>query len=162
MEQVLFSSVETLPHARASVAFTELKPVFKEDDEITPTILSDTHSYMPWGATNQMPFDIIDLIESDETLATCQMFNAEVCYGSGLVYACAKASAPIKYHIEVSQKYWDSIFKSEGITDRSKQQARIVEEKQRILDFLTGVENSGKVWFSTFTSTPTATRCTMS
>ena len=82
MEQLLFSSVETLPNARASVAFTEPKPVFKEDGEVTPTILSDTHSYMPWGATNQMPFDIIDLIESDETLATCQMFNAEVCYDS--------------------------------------------------------------------------------
>lgn len=312
MEQLLFSSVETLPNARASVAFTEPKPVFKEDGEITPTILSDTHSYMPWGAANQMPFDIIDLIESDETLATCQMFNAEVCYGSGLVYDYAQASvsvkgevedftldndlasyflgvcqdfkhfafavsviilnaegtkivrlvrkeacycrfapadkhgkiprlyfanwrkfatledceviemldtaapfcdlrerlangdkcrkfaivsrvptpdstyypipyyaalfrgkwynikqliglakeaklknsAPIKYHIEVSQKYWDSIFKSVGITDRSKQQARIVEEKQRILDFLTGVENSGKVWFSTFYVNP--------
>ena len=33
-----------------------------------------------------MPYDIINLIESDETLSTCQMFNAEVCYGSGLVY----------------------------------------------------------------------------
>ena len=70
MEQLLFSSVETLPNARASVAFTEPKPVFKEDGEVTPTILSDTHSYMPWGATNQMPFDIIDLIESDETYDT--------------------------------------------------------------------------------------------
>ena len=312
MEQLLYSSVETLPHARASVAFTEPKPVFKEDGEITPTILSDTHAYMPWGATNLMPFDIIDLIESDETLATCQMFNAEVCYGSGLVYDIANAaeavkgevedflldndlasyflgvcqdfkhfafavsviilntegtkivrlirkeacycrfapadthgkiprvyfanwrkfatlddceiiemldaaapfcdlrerlangdrcrkfaivsrvptpdstyypipyyaalfrgkwfnikqliglakeaklrnSAPLKYHIEVSQKYWDSIFKSEGITDRARQQARIVEEKRRILDFLTGAENSGKVWFSTFYVNP--------
>lgn len=312
MEQLIFSSVETLPNARASVAFTDPKPVFKEDGEITPTILSDTHAYMPWGATNQMPFDIIDLIESDETLATCQMFNAEVCYGSGLVYDTAQASAPVadavedftldndlpsyflgvcqdlkhfafavsviilnseatkivriirkeacycrfapadtngriprlyfanwrkfatiddceiiemldaaspfadlrdrlkrgdtcrkfaivcrvptpdstyypipyygalfrgkwynikrliglakeaklrnsaplKYHIEVSQKYWDSIFKSEGITDRAKQQARIIEEKQRILDFLTGAENSGKVWFSTFYVNP--------
>lgn len=63
-------------------------------------------------------------------------------------------SAPLKYHIEVSQKYWDSIFKSEGITDRAKQQARIIEEKQRILDFLTGAENSGKVWFSTFYVNP--------
>ena len=95
MEQLLFSSVETLPNARASVTFTEPKPVFKEDGEVTPTILSDTHSYMPWGATNQMPFDIIDLIESDETLATCQMFNAEVCYDSGLVYDCAQASASV-------------------------------------------------------------------
>ena len=33
-----------------------------------------------------MPYHIINLIESDETLATCQMFNAEVCYGSGLQY----------------------------------------------------------------------------
>ena len=312
MEQLIFSSVETLPNARASAAFTEPKPVFKEDGEITPTILSDTHAYMPWGATNLMPFDIIDLIESDETLATCQMFNAEVCYGSGLQYDTAQAadtvtaavedflldndlasyflgvcqdlkhfafavsviilnseatkivriirkeacycrfapadthgkiprvyfanwrkfatiddceiiemldtaspfadlrdrlkrgdtcrkfaivcrvptpdstyypipyygalfrgkwynikrliglakeaklrnSAPLKYHIEVSQKYWDSIFKSEGITDRAKQQARIIEEKQRILDFLTGAENSGKVWFSTFYVNP--------
>ncbi len=306
------SSIEILPNARASVAFTDPKPVFKEDGEITPTTLSDTHAYMPWGATNQMPFDIMDLIESDETLATCQMFNAEVCYGSGLVYDTAQASAPVadavedftldndlpsyflgvcqdlkhfafavsviilnseatkivriirkeacycrfapadtngriprlyfanwrkfatiddceiiemldaaspfadlrdrlkrgdtcrkfaivcrvptpdstyypipyygalfrgkwynikrliglakeaklrnsaplKYHIEVSQKYWDSIFKSEGITDRAKQQARIIEEKQRILDFLTGAENSGKVWFSTFYVNP--------
>lgn len=312
MEQLIFSSVEILPNARVSVAFTDPKPVFKEDGEITPTTLSDTHAYMPWGATNQMPFDIIDLIESDETLATCQMFNAEVCYGSGLVYDTADASAPVaeavedftldndlpsyflgvcqdlkhfafavsviilnseatkivriirkeacycrfapadtngriprlyfanwrkfatiddceiiemldtaspfadlrdrlkrgdtcrkfaivcrvptpdstyypipyygalfrgkwynikrliglakeaklrnsaplKYHIEVSQKYWDSIFKSEGITDRAKQQARIIEEKQRILDFLTGAENSGKVWFSTFYVNP--------
>ena len=312
MEQLLYSSVETLPHARASVAFTEPKPVFKEDGEITPIIISDTHSCMPWGGDNLMPFDIIDRIESDETLSTCQMFNAEVCYGSGLVYDTAHASAavknevedflldndlpsyflgvcqdfkhfafcvsviilnadgtkivrlvrkeacycrfapadkngriprvyfanwrkfatlddcevielldssapwadlqarlkagdacrkfaivsrvptpdstyypipyyaslfrgkwynikqliglakeaklknsaPLKYHIEISAKYWDNIFKSEGITDRSKQQARIVAEKQRILDFLTGAENSGKVWFSTFYINP--------
>jgi hypothetical protein len=29
-----------------------------------------------------------------------------------------------------------------------------VQEKQRILDFLTGAENSGKVWFSMFYNTP--------
>lgn len=58
-------------------------------DGTSPTILSDNHAYMPWGATNLMPFDIIDLIESDETLATCQMFNTEVCYGSGLQYDTA-------------------------------------------------------------------------
>ena len=59
-------------------------------------------------------------------------------------------SAPIKYHIEVGAKYWESIFRAEGITDRRKQQERIVREKQQILDFLTGAENSGKAWFSTF------------
>ena len=60
----------------------------------------------------------------------------------------------IKYHIEVGAKYWESIFRAEGITDRRKQQERILREKQQILDFLTGAENSGKAWFSTFYVTP--------
>ncbi|MBD5421452.1 MAG: hypothetical protein HDR49_00260 [Bacteroides sp.] len=268
---------------------------------------------MPWGADNQMPFDILDLIERDETLATCQCFNAEVCYGSGLRYdtcvaspavrneiddflldnplpgyflgicqdfkhfgmavsviilnqdaskivrllrkeACycrftpadkagkiskilyanwrnpisspeqveqidlldpaapwrdlrdriaagtpvrkfaivskiptvdstyypipyyaalfrskwydikrligtakeakLRNSAPIKYHIEISAKYYESIFRAEGITDRRLQQERIVREKKNIIDFLTGAENSGKAWFSTFYISP--------
>lgn len=54
MEQLLYSSVETIPNARASVAFTEPKPVFKEDSEITQTILSDTHCYMLRVGTNQI------------------------------------------------------------------------------------------------------------
>ncbi|MCH5234771.1 MAG: hypothetical protein J1E16_05705 [Muribaculaceae bacterium] len=66
-----------------------------------------------------------------------------------------KNSAPIKYHIEVSQKYWDNLFNREGITDRVKRQARVIKEKQQILDFLTGAENSGKVWFSQFYVDPT-------
>ena len=91
MEHLLYNSGETIFEDRAAVAFTEPKPVFKEDGEILasqgskdgtpPVILSEKHSYMPWGGDDNMPFDIIDRIESDETLATCQLFNAEVCYG---------------------------------------------------------------------------------
>ena len=58
-------------------------------------------------------------------------------------------SAPIKYHIEVSDSYWKGLFQREGITDPKKKQERVKEEKQQIIDFLTGVENSGKAWFST-------------
>lgn len=47
-----------------------------------------------------MPFDILDLTEKDETLATCQCFNAEVCYGSGLRYNTCIASASIKNEVE--------------------------------------------------------------
>lgn len=320
-----FNSVETIPNLNASAAFqVDSGKVFKEDTDIVPVIIDDTLSYMPWGGDNALPFNILELIESDETLSTCQMFNAEVCYGSGLEYdtsecsaivkqqvedflldnalpsyflgvcqdfkhfafcvsviilnadgtkivrllrkeacycrlspadkdgairqvlyanwrnavsssenievielldinspwrdlairmgriagddgrtairtACRKFAvltrvptpdstyypipyyaslfkgkwynikqligmakeaklknnAPIKYQIEISNKYWDSIFKSEGITDRREQQKRIVREKQQILDFLTGVENAGKVWFSTFYVAPT-------
>ena len=65
-----------------------------------------------------------------------------------------KNSAPLKYHIEVSYRYWEGIFKRERITDPKKQQERVVKEKQQIIDFLTGAENSGKALFSTFYITP--------
>ena len=331
MDFLNFNSVETLPGYEARAAFTvNSAAVFREDVDIVPTIVDDSLSYVPWGSDNQMPFDVLALVEKDETLSTCQIFNAEVCYGSGLRYdtcvatasvrneiedfildndlaayflgvcqdlkhfgfavsvlilnedgtkivrllrkeACycrftpadshghiskilyanwrksisARAdieeidlldpaspwrdlqsrlsgerrgksgealstlrsphstknrkfavltriptvdstyypipyygalfrgkwynikqligiakeaklrnSAPIKYHIEVGAKYWESIFRAEGITDRRKQQERVVREKQSILDFLTGAENSGKAWFSTFYVTP--------
>lgn len=306
------TGVNDLPGYRAAAAFTtKSSEVFKEAEEISPRHVSDKVSYMPWGADDQMPYDIINLIESDETLSTCQMFNAEVCYGSGLVYqtdemckrkvvneveeffldndmasyflgvcqdfkhfgfavsviilneqgnkvvrvlrkeACyvrfapankegvipqvlyanwrnsvwaeqvevipllnpqspwtdlqvqvkkgkrkfavvsrvptpdstyypipyyaslfkgkwynikqligvakeakLKNSAPIKYHIEIAKSFWSNIFKAEDITDRVKQQERVNEEKDNIINFLTGMENSGKVLFSEFYVSP--------
>lgn len=306
------TGVNDLPGYHAAAAFTtKSSEVFKESEEISPRHVSDKVSYMPWGADDQMPYDIINLIESDETLSTCQMFNAEVCYGSGLVYqtdemckrnvvneveeffldndmasyflgvcqdfkhfgfavsviilneqgnkvvrvlrkeACyvrfapankegvipqvlyanwrnsvraeqvevipllnpqspwtdllaqvkkgkrkfavvsrvptpdstyypipyyaslfkgkwynikqligvakeakLKNSAPIKYHIEIAKSFWSNIFKAEGITDRVKQQERVNEEKDNIINFLTGMENSGKVLFSEFYVSP--------
>lgn len=67
-----FNSVETLPGYEASAAFTiNSSSEFKEDDDIVPNIVDDSLSYVPCGGDNQMPFDIIGLIEKDETLATC-------------------------------------------------------------------------------------------
>ena len=86
-DTLTFTSVHNIPGAHASAAFTsKTSEVFKEEHNIAPIIINDKMKYIPWGGDNQMPYNIIDLIESDETLSTCQMFNAEVCYGSGLVY----------------------------------------------------------------------------
>ena len=312
---LVLSSVEQLPNAAVAAAFTvDSAKVFREDGDIIPITLSENLQYMPWGGDNQMPYHILDLIEADETLSTCQIFNAEVCYGNGLKYnsdACSqqvkkeiddfllcnnmasyflgvcqdfkhfgwcvsviildnegkhivslhrkeaiycrfspankngvieniiyanwkkaissvqdvevipllsqvcpwhdlqerlkrnthlrkfavvsrvptpdstyypipyyaslfkgkwynikqliglakeaklKNTAPIKYQIEVSAKYWDNIFKRERITDPKKMQERVIEEKRKIIDFLTGAENSGKALFSTFYVSPT-------
>lgn len=65
-----------------------------------------------------------------------------------------KHHAPIKYHIEIASRYWDALFKAENITDPLAQRERAIKEKAQILDFLTGAENSGKAWFSTFYVTP--------
>lgn len=301
------ASVEDLPGLKASAVFTirSSASVFREQGDIAAVPLSDSLRYMPWGADNDMPYDILDLIEEDETLSTCQAFNAEVCYGAGLRYDTSKASpsvdgevddflldndlpsyflgvcqdmkhfgfavsvitlnragdrvvalsrreaiycrfaeaeangripsviyanwrmtvtpesaeviplldpaspwrdlkrrtassderkfamvsriptpdhtyypiphyaslfrgkwydikqligvakeaklrntAPIKYHVEISARYFENIWRAEGITDRRKQQERVIREKKNILEFLTGAENSGKAWFS--------------
>lgn len=68
--------------------------------DIVPTIVDDALSYVPWGGDNKMPFDLLALVEKDETLATCQCFNAEVCYDSGLQYCATEASASVKSAVD--------------------------------------------------------------
>ena len=101
MDELNFNSVETIASLNASAAFqVDSGKVFKEDVDIVPTIVDDTLSYMPWGGDNAMPYNILKLIEDDETLSTCQMFNAEVCYGSGLEYNTDECSASVKQQVE--------------------------------------------------------------
>ena len=68
--------------------------------------------------------------------------------------ATLRNSAPLKYHIEIADTYWDRIFQSEHITDRLEQAKRIDLEKANIIDFITGAENAGKVLFSSYYVTP--------
>lgn len=56
--------------------------------------------------------------------------------------------ASVKYQVEVHKDYWPSLIAEENITDPVKIQERIKKEKQNIRDFVTGVENSGKVWIT--------------
>ncbi len=87
LEVVSFSSVEQMPNAKGAALFiTDSSKVFKDDIDIAPVTLTGGTQYMPWGGDNLMPYHILEMVEKDETLSTCQMFNAEVCYGSGLVY----------------------------------------------------------------------------
>lgn len=312
MNYLTSNSIEDIPRLKAQAVFsTPNKIVFRENDEISPISINKKYSYMPWGADDLLPYNIIDLIEADETMSTCQLFNAEICYGAGLKLntdnaksnvkksvndfyddndipnyflslcrdmkhfeftvsiiflnekknsieriirkeACycrfqtanskgkiehifyadwrnnpteeeieiielldlqnpfadlqqrikksnnrkyaivsrmpqadstyypipyygslfrgnwynikrligiakeskLKNNAPIKYHIEVDSKYWEKLCLSRGVTDKKKQLEIIAAEKQQILDFLTGMENSGKVWFSSKYQTP--------
>lgn len=308
-----FDSVVDVPQLQARAIFvTDTTTLFKEDGEISPIQLDEHTQYVPWGADNLMPYNVLKKIEADETLTTCQQWNAEVCYGQGLQYDTCECSAtvqqqikdfffengmqsyflgacldfkhfgfcvtliilskdgtrittmlrkeacncrftpagadgtskeilfanwehstapsdvehipllniynpwtdlqtrlksgtkkrkfaivtriptarntyypipyyaaifnsrwydikqlittakkaklqnaaPIKYQIEVNERYWERIFRAEGITDPKKRLERVNEEKQRIIDFLTGAENSGKVWFSSFGVNP--------
>lgn len=92
-------SVETFNNS--AVAFTSpAASVFREDNDVVPLHLADDISIMPWGADNQMPYKIIELIERDEVITTCQDFQSEVCYGSGLQYDCSKASQAVAEQVD--------------------------------------------------------------
>ena len=306
-------SVEDIPGVEGRAAFmVDSSSVFRDHENIRPMTIAGKHKIMPWGADNKMPYNILELVEHDETMSTCLLWNAQMCYGSGLRYNCDGASrevrtavdewlldnpltsyflgvsqdmkhwgfavnviilsqdrkriarllrkeacycrfspankhgviehvlyalwrdepatikdvevipllnehspwsdlqerikvgketkfaivtrmptadhtyypipywasvlrskwynikqligiakeakikntAPLKYLVEISDKYFDRLFKQEGITDPKKKQERVVEVKQEILDFLTGAENSGKTWFANFYVTP--------
>lgn len=96
----MLPGIEKLPGFEARATFTvNSASVFYEDVEIVSTIVDDKFS---WGGNNQMPFNLLTLIEKDETLATYQCFNSEVCYGSGLQYCTTEASPSVKSATEDS------------------------------------------------------------
>lgn len=85
-------SVETLPGINARVAFLpETTTLFKESIDTPNLVVDDKTTIVPWGADNLMLYHILNKIEEDETLTTCQTFNAEVCYGGGLTYCTVYA-----------------------------------------------------------------------
>ena len=59
-----------------------------------------------------------------------------------------KNAAPIKYLIEISQRYWDNLFKEHNAFDPKTKREIVAEKKAEMLDFLTGVENSGSALFT--------------
>lgn len=313
-ERIMVPSIHDIPGVQAKAAFLiDSGSVFREQ-KIDAIKLDEKNYFMPWGRDNRMPYNIMELIESDETVSTCLMWNAQMCYGSGLQYntdgaskkvtddveewmlenslpsyflgvaqdmkhwgfsisviilskdrkrisrlirkeacycrfsradektgvidkvyygpwrdevtikdievipllneqnpwsdlqerlkdpknkevkfavvtrmptsdhtyypipywaalfkgnwydikrliALAKKSkiqnaSPIRYLVEISDKYFERIFRQEGITDPKKRQEKIVAIKNEILEFLSGAENSGKTWFANFYVSP--------
>jgi hypothetical protein len=71
-----FNSVETIANLNASAAFqVDRGNVFKDDVDICPVIIDKKLSYIPWGGDNNLPYHILDLIGSDETLSACTNFR---------------------------------------------------------------------------------------
>jgi hypothetical protein len=56
----------------------------------------------------------------------------------------------IKYLIELHKDYFGNLFKAESITDPVKQKERKVKEIDNIKNFLSGIDNQNKSWFSTY------------
>lgn len=94
-------SIETFPNMNARVMFVnKTSEVFRDANCFNERETPDHKKYISWGGDNQLPYNIIRYIEEDETLATCQLFNAEVCYGAGLQYCTDKAERAVQTDVE--------------------------------------------------------------
>jgi len=92
-------SIHEIPNVGAQVAIlTKSAAVYRESDK-PPLRTINGKEYVAWGNEDDLPYKLIDLIEADETLATCQAFNAEVCYGSGLRYCTEDASPTVRRQV---------------------------------------------------------------
>lgn len=60
----------------------------------------------------------------------------------------------VKYLVEVQNDYYSRICQEEGLTDLEKIQERVRREKENIRKFLSGLENSDKVWVSKYYISP--------
>lgn len=94
-------SIEDLPLSNARVLFvTKTTEVFRNSGCSDIRQTSDRKEYVSWGDDDQMPYNVIRYIEEDETLSTCQLFNAEICYGAGLRYCTEAASEDVRRMVD--------------------------------------------------------------
>ena len=65
-----------------------------------------------------------------------------------------KNGTKVRYHVEIHRDYWTNLYKAEGITTDEAKKTRIKQQWADIEDFLTGIENSDKVWISDYYTDP--------
>ena len=70
-------------------------------------------------------------------------------------------STSVKYLVEVHRDYWNRLCADEGIVDPQKKAERIKAEKENIVKFISGIENSGKVWITGFYTNPDGNEVSM-
>lgn len=71
--------------------------IFDEDaEEVNSVPISGTHGYryIPFGADNKLPFEIIRLIGLDEVMSQNKLFNVLTCFGSGQKYMDCETRRP--------------------------------------------------------------------
>lgn len=83
----------------AMETLTDSADIFDTDSTITPVSLPgklNKYKYIPFGSDNKQPFEVINLIGSDEVMSQNKLFNVLTCYGSGLRYVDETTSKPTK------------------------------------------------------------------
>jgi hypothetical protein len=64
--------------------------------------------------------------------------------------ALIKNQMVLRYHVKINMKFWDKLYKSEGIIEPKKKVERKKQFFSQLNDFLSGEENAGKSFVSHF------------
>ena len=155
-------TIEDIPgvFGRAAFSIVDSAGVFREDKS-EAVDLGDGDYYMPWGKDNALPYNILNLIESDETVSTCLMWNAQMCYGSGMAYNTDGASRKVAedveewmlenslpaYFLGVSQdmKHWGFAVSVIILSKDRKRIARLVRKEACYCRFAKAEEKTGAI-----------------
>lgn len=77
----IISGITLLPEAKAILSASPSVNYF-QDEKLDP-ITIDKMEIAPWGASNNLPQEILDLISVSDVLGANLRFNRDVCYGLG-------------------------------------------------------------------------------
>jgi len=77
----IISGITLLPEAKAILSANPSVNYF-QDEKLDP-ITIDKMEIAPWGASNNLPQEILDLISVSDVLGANLRFNRDVCYGLG-------------------------------------------------------------------------------
>jgi hypothetical protein len=88
-DEYQLNEVVDLPGTGLKALFTEnAGDIFDDDDcDNTPVPLPghlSNMTYVPWGQDNQIPYGIIERVETDEVMSQNKFFNILTCYGAGI------------------------------------------------------------------------------
>lgn len=65
-----------------------------------------------------------------------------------------KNSTSLRYLVEIKRDYWSELYREFHITGEEEKKAFQKEKMEEIEKFVSGIENSGKTWFSSFMVDP--------
>lgn len=65
-----------------------------------------------------------------------------------------KNLSSIRYIVEIRDRFWDKLYSERKASSREEKRKLKLEKMEEIKEFVTGIENSGKIWFSSFYMDP--------
>ena len=97
----LINGITYLPEIKAVIAERSSSNFF-EDDNLQPVTV-EKMVIAPWGASNNLPQEILDMVKESDVLGANLRFNRDVCYGLGpkLVKVVKDTSGKVVDYLEV-------------------------------------------------------------